>query len=81
MYREQGVYLDRIYKWADQVGVDHIRKIIVGNAEVRRGYFERFVYSQQFMQTDPWAERAGGNEAAEFAPLELPRPETVREIA
>ena len=81
MYREQGVYLDRIYKWADKVGVDHIRKTIVGNAEVRRGYFERFVYSQQFMQTDPWAERAGGKEAAEFAPLELPRPETVREIA
>ncbi len=69
MYREQAVYLDRIYKWADKVGVEHIREVLTGDDEARRSYYDRFVYSQQFMQTDPWAERAQGGEAHEFNPL------------
>ena len=31
----------------------------------------RFVYSQQFMQNDPWAERAQGKDAEEFTSFRL----------
>ncbi|WOI52202.1 nitrite reductase large subunit NirB [Parvularcula sp. LCG005] len=70
MYREQAWYLDRLYKWADKVGLDYIRDTLMNDGDARRGYFDRFVYSQQFMQTDPWAERAAGKDAHEFTALE-----------
>ncbi len=70
-YREQGFYLERIYKWADRVGHDKIVALITDEAEVRRGFYDRFLYSQKFMQDDPWAERATGGVAShEFKVLE-----------
>lgn len=72
MYREQAAYLDRVYKWADKVGIDHIRDVIVGDPEARKAYYDRFCFSQTFFQNDPWAERAAGAEAHEFEPLVLP---------
>ncbi|MCT2538851.1 nitrite reductase large subunit NirB [Sedimentimonas flavescens] len=67
MYREQGFYLERIYKWAERVGYDHIKDVILNDLEARKAYYDRFVYSQQFAQTDPWAERVAGAEAHEFS--------------
>jgi nitrite reductase (NADH) large subunit len=69
LYREQGRYLERIYKWAKRVGIDTIRAQIMQDGERRRTLRDRFVYSQQFAQIDPWAERASGKDAREFAPL------------
>jgi nitrite reductase (NADH) large subunit len=69
MYREQGRYLERIYKWAKRVGVDEIRRQIVQDAEKRRGYFDRFVFSQKFAQIDPWSERVSGKDKHEFKPM------------
>ncbi len=66
LYREQGRYLERIYKWAKRVGMDSIKQNIVEDADKRRAYFERFVYSQKFAQTDPWEERVNGKDAHEF---------------
>ncbi|MGE0407876.1 MAG: (2Fe-2S)-binding protein, partial [Amphiplicatus sp.] len=80
MYREQAAYLDRIYKWAEKVGVDYVRKTLQ-DAKARRGYYERFVHSQKFLQIDPWAERAKGKDRGEFAALALPRPEKSPEFA
>jgi nitrite reductase (NADH) large subunit len=68
-YRETGFYLERIYKWADRVGYDHIKDVIYDDLEQRQAYYERFVYSQQFAQVDPWAERVAGAEAHEFSPM------------
>ncbi len=73
MYREQAAYLDRIYKWADKVGIDHVRDTLCNDAEARKAYYDRFVFSQQFMQSDPWAERVEGGEAHEFNRVE-PKP-------
>ncbi|WP_084398841.1 nitrite reductase large subunit NirB [Henriciella aquimarina] len=72
MYREQAWYLDRIYKWADKVGIEHIRETLEDPAQ-RKAYCDRFVYSQQFMQEDPWAQRVAGKDAHEFEPLTLNR--------
>ena len=69
LYREQGRYLERIYKWAKRVGVDTIRAQVVADPARRRALFDRFVVSQRSAQRDPWAERVAGKDAHEFAPL------------
>jgi len=74
LYREQGRYLERIYKWARRVGVDVIRAQVFDDKDRRRKLYERFVYSQKFSQVDPWAERVAGKDLHEFRPLvEMPR--------
>jgi len=57
LYREQGRYLERVYKWAARVGFDVIREQVVEDAQRRRALFSRFVHSQKYAQSDPWAER------------------------
>lgn len=68
-YRETGYYLERIYKWADRLGYDHISDLICNDEETRKALYDRFVYSQSFAQVDPWAERVAGAESHEFAPM------------
>jgi len=68
MYREDGFYLERVYKWMDRVGLDSI-KAAVESAEVRRAFYDRFAFSQRFSRVDPWAERVAGRDAGEFRPL------------
>ena len=68
-YREQGWYLERMYKWMTRVGLDTIKSQVVEDAAHRAALFERFVHSQRFAQHDPWAERVQGAEAHEFAPM------------
>ena len=69
MYREQGFYLERIYKWAERVGYDTVKAAILDDPDSRRAYFDRFVFSQKFAQTDPWSERVSGVDKHEFKPL------------
>jgi len=69
MYREQGRYLERIYKWAKRVGVAEIKRQILDDAEKRKAYYERFVFSQKFAQVDPWSERVSGKDKHEFRPM------------
>ncbi|WP_157017842.1 nitrite reductase large subunit NirB [Mesorhizobium xinjiangense] len=69
MYREQGRYLERIYKWAKRIGYDEVRRQIMDDAEKRKAYFERFVFSQKFAQVDPWSERVSGKDKHEFKPM------------
>ena len=69
LYREQGRYLERVYKWARRVGVETVRKQVMEDTERRRVLYDRFVYSQRFAQVDPWTERAKGKDAHEFAPI------------
>ena len=69
LYREQGRYLERIYKWARRVGVDTVRAQVVEDHERRRALAGRFRHAQRFAQVDPWAERVRGVDAHEFRPL------------
>ena len=43
LYREQGRYLERVYKWAKRVGIDTVRKQIMDDRERRKALYERFV--------------------------------------
>ncbi|KAB2850527.1 MAG: NAD(P)/FAD-dependent oxidoreductase [Hyphomicrobiaceae bacterium] len=69
LYREQGRYLERIYKWAKRVGIETIRTQLMDDRERRKALHDRFVHSQRFSQSDPWAERVAGKEAHEFKPV------------
>ncbi|MBU4531584.1 MAG: nitrite reductase large subunit NirB [Hoeflea sp.] len=69
MYREQGRYLERIYKWAKRIGLEEIRRQIMDEPDKRKGYYDRFVFSQKFAQVDPWSERVSGKDKHEFNPM------------
>lgn len=69
LYREQGRYLERIYKWASRVGAESIKAHVVDDPDKRKALVGRFDFSQKFAQVDPWAERAHGKDAHEFAPM------------
>jgi nitrite reductase (NADH) large subunit len=71
LYREEARYLERTAPWVARVGMDEIKRRIVADGETRRSLYDRFLYSQSFVQIDPWAERAAGRvDAHEFATLE-----------
>lgn len=75
LYREEARYLDRTAPWVERVGMDYIKARIVEDAEGREALRQRFLYSQSFMQDDPWAKRAAGEDEklhqhlAEIRPL------------
>ena len=68
LYREQGWYLERIYKWMDRVGLPAIQAALSDEAD-RKALYDRFAYSQRSARIDPWAERVAGRHAEEFTPL------------
>jgi nitrite reductase (NADH) large subunit len=77
LYREEARYLERTAPWIERMGLTHVREKIVDDAKGRRALYARFLESQKYSQVDPWAERANGKEAEEFAPLHAGSPEAV----
>ena len=67
LYREEARYLERTAPWIERVGLAHVKACLVDDAAGRKGLHRRFLQSQRFSQTDPWAERAQGADAPEFA--------------
>jgi nitrite reductase (NADH) large subunit len=76
LYREQAHYLERTAPWIERVGLDHVKKGLFGDPNSIRKLAAKFRFSQSFMQDDPWAKRAAGEDAelhqhlAEVRPLE-----------
>jgi len=74
-YREDAWYLERTAPWIERVGLDYVKKALFDNEQSVAVLAARFRFSQQFMQDDPWAERAAGKHAelhqhlAEVRPL------------
>ncbi|MCU7960921.1 MAG: nitrite reductase large subunit NirB [gamma proteobacterium symbiont of Bathyaustriella thionipta] len=71
MYREQAHYLERTAPWVERVSLGYIKMHIVDDEANRKELYERFKYGQKFSQIDPWKERAEGQEANEFTPLQI----------
>ncbi|HEU4620289.1 MAG TPA: nitrite reductase large subunit NirB [Gammaproteobacteria bacterium] len=69
LYREEARYLERTAAWIERVGLASIRERIVQDAAERKALHARFLESQKSSQIDPWAARAAGDDADEFAPL------------
>ena len=74
MYREEAAYLDRLWKWVEKTGLERVRAAIMDDHENRNALYERFLISQRVARRDPWAERAAGRDAREFAPLAVLMP-------
>ncbi len=68
LYREEARYLERTAPWIERIGLDFVKDALADET-ARKAYAARFLHSQSFSQTDPWAERAKGAEAHEFHPL------------
>ena len=77
LYREQAHYLERTAPWIERVGLDHVKTALFDDPATVARLAAEFRYSQTFMQDDPWAKRAAGEDAdlhqhvAEVRPLEL----------
>ncbi|MCW6537618.1 nitrite reductase large subunit NirB [Sphingomonas lycopersici] len=69
LYREEARYLERTAPWIERVGLDYVQSRLVPDLEARAELAQRFFFSQQFMQTDPWAERAQGAAREHHAPM------------
>lgn len=69
LYREEAWYLERTAPWLERVGLDHVKRRVVGDAALRAALRARFLESQRHAQVDPWAERAAGAEAHEYRAL------------
>ncbi|MGD9385830.1 MAG: nitrite reductase large subunit NirB, partial [Thioalkalispiraceae bacterium] len=69
LYREEAHYLERTAPWIERVGLTHIKDNVVEDDENRQALAERFIYSQKFMQDDPWEARAKGADQHEFTPM------------
>ncbi|MDI1363896.1 MAG: nitrite reductase large subunit NirB [bacterium] len=68
LYREEGWYLERVYKWMARVGLETIQALVT-DPDQRKALYDRFVYSQRFARIDPWAERVAGRHNEEFTPM------------
>ena len=54
LYREEAHYLDRTVHYVERVGLDHVKKHVVGNAANRKALYARLLYALQGA-TNPWA--------------------------
>ena len=77
LYREQAHYLERTAPWIERVGLDHVKAGLFDDSDSIGKLAAKFRYSQSFMQDDPWAKRAAGEDSelhqhlAEVRPLEF----------
>ena len=69
LYREEAHYLERTAPWIARRGIGYVKQRLVEDVAGRAALHARFLHSQSFAQTDPWAERAQGKDAHEFARL------------
>ncbi len=82
LYREEARYLERTAPWIERIGVEYIRERIADDAEGRDALAARFLFSQTFMQDDPWAARAAGEHREQHAPMARFTPlDVTREMA
>ena len=77
LYREQAHYLERTAPWIERVGLDHVKSALLDDPDTVPRLARHFRWTQTFMQDDPWAKRAAGEDAelhqhlAEVRPLEI----------
>jgi len=72
LYREEGWYLERTVHYIARVGLDHVKKKIVDDAEGRKGLWERLQFSVDG-QPDPWFELDNASvDTRQFGKLAVP---------
>ncbi len=69
LYREEAHYLERTAPWVERVGLDHVKQLVVEDAENRRALQQRFLFAQRYAQVDPWAEQQANPAFATLEPV------------
>jgi len=71
LYREEGWYLERTVHYVSRVGLEHVKKRILEDAEGRKALWERLQFSLDG-EPDPWFEfDKAGVDTRQFIPLTL----------
>ena len=71
LYREEGWYLERTVHYVNRVGLDHVKRRILEDAEGRRALWERLQFSLDG-EPDPWFEGDKARvDARQFIPLRV----------
>ena len=55
LYREEGWYLERTVHYVARVGLDHVKKRVLDDAEGRKALYERLQFALDG-EPDPWLE-------------------------
>ncbi|WP_298233697.1 nitrite reductase large subunit NirB [uncultured Azohydromonas sp.] len=71
LYREEGWYLERTVHFVERVGLDHVKKRVLEDAENRKALWARLQFALDG-QPDPWQEAVkAGMDTRQFEPLRL----------
>ncbi len=71
LYREEGWYLERTVHYVNRVGLDHVKKKILDDAEGRKALWEKLQFSLDG-EPDPWFEfDKAAVDSRQFAALEV----------
>jgi nitrite reductase (NADH) large subunit len=69
LYREEGWYLERTVHYVARVGLDHVKKRLLEDAEGRRALWERLQFALDG-EPDPWREpEKAGIDLRQFTPV------------
>ena len=69
LYREEGWYLERTVHYLARVGMEHVKKAVLEDAEQRKALYERLLFSLDG-EPDPWHQQVEARvDARQFAPL------------
>ena len=72
LYREEGWYLERTVHYVNRVGLDHVKRRILDDAEGRRALWERLQFSLDG-EPDPWFDFENARvDLRQFAPVAAP---------
>ena len=72
LYREEGWYLERTVHYVNRVGLDHVKKKILGDAEGRKALWERLQFALDG-EPDPWFEHQQAHlDLRQFEPVASP---------
>ncbi len=55
LYREEGWYLERTVHYLDRVGLDHVKRIVLDDAERRKELYAKLLFALEG-ESDPWHE-------------------------
>ncbi|HJV79313.1 nitrite reductase large subunit NirB [Noviherbaspirillum sp.] len=71
LYREEGWYLERTVHYIARVGLDHVKKKILEDAENRKALYERLLFSLDG-EPDPWHEKHKAQvDERQFEPINM----------
>src|SRR5947209_16742461 len=71
LYREEGWYLERTVHYVGRVGLEHVKKHVLEDAEGRRALWERLQFALAD-QPDPWHQPSAANiDLRQFEPIKV----------